>query len=114
MLLVSAFSGQRIETVCGMSRQEVMDVVTHASASSLGRNGEAGASLSNLLESLNALYAQGIRGEFIRRAEERSCWFISRFGCRMDGHSIRAQVTRLMQAALAHRLWSSADVFLSM
>lgn len=114
ILLLSAFAGKSIEAVCSMDRGEV-----EANSQESQRKIEKQTSpdhdfLIACLEGLSDQYLHGIRPEFLIRCKEApDTWFISRFGRKMDGHSVRSRITKLMKSSLDPKLWSSADTFRS-
>ena len=65
------------------------------------------------LDELSEQYSQGIRPVFLTRApEDIDYWFLSRFGRKMDGHSVRARFAQIMKNLFEPTLWNSVDVFL--
>jgi len=112
ILLLSAFSGKSIEAICGMEQADIEEVVRVAKS---GIGTETVPDICFLVESLMELddqYRHGIRPDIQFRGQEiPNTWFISRFGKKLDGHSVRSRITQLMKASLDPALWSSADTF---
>lgn len=112
ILLLSAFSGSKIEAVCRMEQAEIDRLLTTSRASMATNSNEEGLFLLNFLLELDDQYRTGIRPEFQSRSQVSICtWFISRFGKEMDGHSVRARISEQMKRLLDSRLWCSADAF---
>lgn len=114
MLLISAFSGQSIEAVCSMDQGEI-EIVLQMARLRAGPETTSGSGVRFLIDclaELNDQYRQGIRPHFqFRGPDVPQTWFISRFGKKMDGHSVRSRITQLMKVNLDPKLWSSANTF---
>lgn len=112
ILLLSAFSGKSIEAVCSMERPDTEAIVRASHAMIGGETAPDMRFLVACLEELDDQYRHGIRPEFQFRAQDvPQSWFISRFGKKMDGHSVRSRITRVMKSSVDPKLWSSADSF---
>lgn len=112
MLMVSAFAGQSIETVCMMDEAGIEAVVRALRAEVATCSDPNRHFLVDCLIKLDDQYRNGIRPEFQFRGQDvPKTWFISRFGKMMDGHSVRSRITQIMKVNLDTRLWSSADTF---
>jgi hypothetical protein len=114
MLLISAFSGKPIEEVCEMDAAAVARVFRTAKTSFDPGLDSNTAFVVGCLDELGDQYRQGIRPQFVARGDALlKSWFISRFGKKMDGHSVRARIAKMMKQTLEPALWNSADVFRS-
>jgi len=110
ILLCSAISSQKIEKVCQMSTIE-MESNFGRSSLPVGYDADPTAIFRTFYE-LSEQYSQGIRPVFLTRApEDIDYWFLSRFGRKMDGHSVRARFAHIMKNLFEPRLWNSVDVF---
>lgn len=111
ILLCSALTGQRVEKVCFMTRREIGLLHQHGLRYA-HTDGPLG-TISSTLDELFDQYSHGIRPAFsVRAPEPTQCWFLSRFGKPMDGHSVRARFARMMKDVFEPKLWNSMDVFL--
>jgi len=112
ILLLSAFSGKSIEAVCSMAKTEI-DMVLRAAQSRIGSDTASDVRfLADCLMKLDGQYHHCIRPDFQFRGQDiPTTWFISRFGKKMDGHSVRSRITQLMKASLDPKLWCSANTF---
>jgi len=107
ILLLSALFAERIESICILTRAEVK-----------GRLAGLATGLGAKSAVFRDVYA---RAELLSR--EPSMWglaeqqeepsFVSRFGQRLQGHTVRARIAKDMRDSLPSELWNSADVFLS-
>lgn len=112
ILLLSAFSGKSIEAVCGMEQADIEEVVRVAKSRIGSETVPDIRFLVDCLMELDDQYRHGIRPDIQFRGQEiPDTWFISRFGKKLDGHSVRSRITQLMKASLDPALWSSADTF---
>lgn len=111
ILLITTFSGEKVESVCKMNQQAIDAVISAARNDSESEAEQLSVPLSCLIE-LDDQYRNGIRPEFrFRHSEPIDIWFLSRFGKRMDGHSVRARFALIMKELLDPKLWNSIDVF---
>jgi hypothetical protein len=112
ILLLSAFSGKSIEAVCNMD-QDNIEIVLRAAQSRIDAETEPDVRfLVECLTELDDQYRHGIRPDLQFRGQDiPKTWFLSRFGKKMDGHSVRSRITQLMKSALDPKLWRSADTF---
>lgn len=112
ILLLSTFSGRSIEAVCSMEETEI-EMVLRAAQSRISPETVTDVRfLVHCLTELDDQYRHGIRPNFRFRSQViPKTWFISRFGKKMDGHSVRSRITQLMKANLDPQLWRSADAF---
>jgi hypothetical protein len=112
ILLLSAFSGKSIEAVCNMDQDDI-EIVLRAAQSRIDAETEPDVRfLVECLTELDDQYRHGIRPDLRFRGQDiPNTWFLSRFGKKMDGHSVRSRITQLMKSTLDPKLWSSADTF---
>ena len=110
IVLVSAVSGQKLETACLMAETDIHEYLTIA-LRAWGANPE----LAIIFETLHGLldqYKSGIRLEFAFRAKSPTdAFFITRFGMPIDGHTIRERFARILKDLFEPRLWNSVDIF---
>lgn len=109
MLLISIFSGRRIEDVCKMT-SSVVKLIVAAGQKESATDPRVGC-IGSLLVRLHDQYAHGTRPFFVVRGDKPRVWFLSRFGEPLEGHSVRDQIAKLMKQDFDQDLWRSADVF---
>lgn len=105
ILLISILHGSSIENVCGMTKQNVMDVLHDCDEAIKHRQLIASA------KELSQRYELSERGNLLGEKRSDSYWFLGRFGAKLAGHTVRARIAKLMSQHCDPALWNSADVF---
>ena len=111
ILLATSLSFKTVEIVCRMSKDE-MGELRHRVSRIRSEEGDLGKVLVTFSELFDQ-YDHGIRPVFLSRfPEDVEYWFLSRFGKKMDGHSVRERFARILKHLFEPKLWNSMDVFL--
>jgi len=106
ILMLSALFSEKIETICSLTRMEVAGRLERLSAE-LATRSAVFRDVYSRAEKLSREPSMWGRAE---QKEEPS--FVSRFGERLQGHTVRARIAKDMRDSLPSELWNSADVFL--
>ena len=107
IVLIAVLKRVQVEKVCGMSREEVTATLARYTLSTEFDE------LRCRALNLNDAYERTTRDVLASGRDAVNFWFISRFGRKLEGHSVRARVAALMRDAFPAELWRSVDVFTS-
>jgi hypothetical protein len=112
IFLSSVQFNQRIEVIVAWSVEDGRTMLQSAQAKADNR-GQFAEAFRTRTSALMLEYLSSIRPKFAAGSSANKSLFLSRFGLRLEGHSVRARVSQLMGCEFDSALWRSADAFLN-
>lgn len=107
ILLIAVLNRVQVEQVCSMSQEDVTSTLAVENSSIELEDFRARAL------NLHQNYERTTRDALAGGRDAADFCFISRFGGKLEGHSIRARVSAFMRNEFPKELWRSVDVFTS-